>query len=219
VTVEVILLALATAIRPTSLAAVYALLSGNAPRRLMTAYVVAGLAFTTIIGLLVIWAFSGVDISSGTSRTKGIAQIAGGALMLVLGVLVARRRIGARGADRTPKPSGRWAALLEEHLTVRTAVVAGPATHLPGLFYLVALNLIVANEPNVGRSLFELFTYNAIWFLIPIGALAICIVEPAAALDVVTYVENWIRTHTRAIILVICFAVGTGLLVRGLLAL
>jgi Sap, sulfolipid-1-addressing protein len=215
-TVEVILLALATAIRPTSLAAVYALLSGNAPRRLMTAYVVAGIAFTTTIGLLVIWAFTGVDINSGTSRTKGIAQLAGGVLMLALGVLVARRRIGARHADRAPKPSGRWSALLEQHLTVRTAAVAGPATHLPGLFYLVALNLIVANEPNVPRSLFELFTYNAIWFLIPIAALAICIVEPATALEVVENVQDWIRAHTRAIVLVICFAVGSGLVVRGL---
>ena len=48
-TVEIILLALASSIRPSSLAAIYALLSAPAPRRLMVAYVVAGLAF---IGLL-----------------------------------------------------------------------------------------------------------------------------------------------------------------------
>jgi len=54
VTLELIVLALATAVRPTSLAAIYALLSSSAPRRLMTLYVIAGTAFTLVVGLLVL---------------------------------------------------------------------------------------------------------------------------------------------------------------------
>src|SRR4029079_10055479 len=60
VTFEVILLALASTIRPTSLAAVYTLLSSPAPRRLMIAYVIAGLTFTIAFGALVVWAFHGI---------------------------------------------------------------------------------------------------------------------------------------------------------------
>lgn len=53
---EVALLALPLAVRPTSLAAVYAMLSREAPRRLMVAYTIAGLAFTIAIGLAVVGA-------------------------------------------------------------------------------------------------------------------------------------------------------------------
>jgi len=83
VTFEVILLALASTIRPTSLAAVYTLLSSPAPRRLMIAYVLAGLTFTIAFGALVVWAFHGIAVSSGTDRAKGIGDIA--AAVVVLG--------------------------------------------------------------------------------------------------------------------------------------
>ena len=80
-TVQIILLALASSIRPTSLAAVYAFLSADAPRRLMAVYVAAGLTFTLAFGLLAIAVFSGIEVSAGTSHTKGIADMVGGVLL------------------------------------------------------------------------------------------------------------------------------------------
>jgi hypothetical protein len=47
VTIEIVLLALVGNIRPTNLAAVYALVSHPSPRRLMIAYIASGLLFTT----------------------------------------------------------------------------------------------------------------------------------------------------------------------------
>jgi hypothetical protein len=218
VTVELILLALITAIRPTSLAAIYALLSGPAPRRLMTAYVAAGVAFTVSFGLIVIWAFNGVDIASGSSRTKAIAEIIGGALVLIVGALVLTGRIRwSSGEVDKPKTPSRWTGVLDRHMTVRTAAIAGPATHIPGLFYLVALNLIVAAQPKVSEGLLYVALYNAVWFALAIAALAICIVRPESARDVVGVVQSWVRAHARPIIIVVWFALGITLLVSGLI--
>ena len=217
-TVELILLALVTAIRPTSLGAVYALLSGPAPRRLMTAYVLAGVAFTVAFGIIVIWAFNGVDIGSGTNRTKAIAEIVGGVVAIGFGVLVLTGRVRGPRLEDKPKTTGRLSATLNRHMTVRTAALAGPATHIPGLFYLIALNLIVAAQPRVTEGLLYVLLYNAVWFGLAIGALAICIVRPDAALDVVSAVQAWARRHAGPIILVVWFGVGTVLLVRGLAA-
>lgn len=216
-TVEILLLALASTVRPTSLAAVYALLAADEPRRLMIAYVVAGLTFTIGFGLLVVLAFHGVNINAGTDRTKGIAEIAGGVLVLVFAALVLNGRVGGRHPDDAPGPSGRWKALLEQRLTLRTAALAGPVTHIPGLFYLVALNVIVAHQPSAAEGLFELVLYNAVWFLIPICALAVCIVEPSVARHAVGAIAEWTRQHTRSIMLIVSFAVGTALVVRGVL--
>ena len=216
-TIELIALALATAIRPTSLAAVYALLSSAVPRRLMSAYVLAGLTFTIAFGLLVVGVFNGAGIQSGSSKTKGIAEIGGGILALSFGVLVLIGRVGGRRADDAPTAPGRWSRLLDRHLTVRSAAVAGPATHVPGLFYLIALNLIVSHQPHILRGLLDILIYNAVWFALPIAALAICIVEPTAAQSAVKAIQAWTARHARAITLVVSFAAGGTLVIHGAL--
>lgn len=216
-TVEVILLALASTIRPTSLAAVYTLLSGASPRRLMTAYVIAGLLFTILFGALVVWAFHGVHVSSGTNRAKGIADIAGGVIVLGFAGLMLTGRVSGPRATDAPRAPSRWERVLDRHRTLRTAAVAGPATHIPGIFYLVALNVIVAQDLSVSAGLIQILVYNVIWFALAITALAICIVRPSAARTAVEAVTGWTRQHTRTVLLVVSLVVGAALLIHGLL--
>jgi hypothetical protein len=218
VTIELILLGLVTAVRPAGVAAVYALVTAPAPRRLMSAYVIAGLAFTVTFGLIVILAFKGAHIRAGTSRTTAIAEIIGGALALAGGTLVLTGRIRGPAKHDAPKPSGRWASALDRHLTTRTAAIAGPATHIPGLFYLIALDLIVAGQPHVLEATVLLLIYNAVWFALAIIALVLCIANPATARRAVEALQTSARRHARTIILVIWFGAGILLLVRGLTA-
>ncbi len=218
-TVEVIILALASTVRPTSLAAVYALLSAEAPRRLMTVYIIAGLVFTTTFGLLVIWAFHGIGVTSSTDHARAVAEVAGGIVALVFAAGVVSGRIGGPKVHEAPAVPGRWDRLLKHKLTLRTAAVAGPATHIPGLFYLVALNIIVENQPKTAEGLLAVLLYNAIWFAIPLGALAVCIVRPEAARDAVGAIQQWTIDHLRVIMLVVSFGVGAALVIRGLIGL
>jgi hypothetical protein len=217
VTFEVILLALASTIRPTSLAAVYTLLSGASPRRLMTAYVTAGLLFTIAFGALVVLAFHGVSVSSGTNRARGIADIAGGVIVLGFAVLVITGRVSGPHANDAPRAPNRWERLLDKHRTLKTAALAGPATHIPGVFYLVALNVIVAHDPSVSTGVIEILIYNLIWFALAIGALATCIFQPSAARSAVAAVTGWTRQHARVLLLVVSLTVGVVLLIHGLL--
>jgi len=216
-TIEILLLALASSVRPTSLAAVYALLATAAPRRLMTVYIATGLLFTVLFGVLVVLAFHGIDTGAGTNQARGVAEIVSGALVLVFAVAVLTGRIGGRHPADAPKPVGRWGRLLEHKLTLRTAALLGPVTHIPGLFYLVALNVVVAHQPTAVEGLLEILLYNAIWFLVPIGALVVCIVEPASARKVVGLIQEWTKAHARVIVLVVSFGAGAALLLRGLL--
>jgi hypothetical protein len=219
VIVEIVLLALASSVRPTSLAAVYALLSQEGRRGLMAAYVATGLAFTLAFGAVIVGATHGIHLHSGTDRTKGIADVAGGVAALVFGVAVASGRIGRGRRDDAPGSRKRMATALGRHVTARTAALAGPATHIPGLFYLIALNVIVAHNVALTRKLSALVTYNAIWFALPLAALVICIVRPEAARDFVGWFARRTREHARRILLVVSFGVGAALVVRGLLTL
>jgi hypothetical protein len=218
VTAEVILLALATTVRPTSLVAVYALVAGEAPRRLMLVYIAAGLTFTIGFGLLVVGVFSGVDIRSGSGQTKAIAEIIGGAVLLVFAVLVGTGRLGGPHADDAPDAPRRWRAHLDHRVTARTAALAGPVTHIPGLFYLIALNVIVSRQPSVPGGLAEVLIYNAVWFALPIGALVICTFDPPAAQRAVDQLRQWTLRHTRTLVLVVSLVAGGSLLLRGLLS-
>ncbi len=218
-TFEIIFLAVVSTIRPTSLAAVYAILSSGRARRLMIVYTLSGLAFTVGFGLMVVWAFNGVDLGTGSDRTEAIAEIVAGVVLLAFAAATLTGLIGGPHSEDAPKPGGRWAESLEQRLTVKTVALAGPLTHVPGLFYLVALNVIVTHRVGVLVGLGEVLIYNAIWFAIPIGALALCVFAPELARDRVGSINRWARRHAHTILVSASTTMGALLLLRGLLGL
>jgi hypothetical protein len=220
--IEIFVLALASTVRPTSLAAVSAILSHESRQRLLFGYVAAGLAFTIAFGVVVVGAFHGIHLNFGSDQTKGIADIVGGVAVLLFSCAVLTGLIPRRSdQDRTGTGTGTgvgWKARLDGRLTVPAAAIAGPLTHLPGLFYLVALNVIVAHNPRLPGGLLAVAIYNAIWFALPLAALATCIVNPDAAREAVASVHRWTGQHSRALLLGTSFAVGVALVIRGALS-
>jgi len=209
-------LGLATAIRPTSLAAVGALAAAATPRRFLTAYVIAGLAFTIAIGAAVIWLIHGVDITTRSGPFRGVAQIGGGLATITFGlVLLSGRRTRTRPVVDQPASASRWTTALSEHISVRRAALAGPVTHLPGLLYLVALNVIITEPQSARESLVQLLVYNGGWFAVPIAVLTLSIIRPGTASRVITVVQPWARKHGRSVLAVVCLALGIALVVHG----
>ena len=95
---EVIVLALANAVRPTAFAAVYALLSAPRPRRPLFAFTASGFAFSAALGILIVSALHGVRVETGQSTVYSLVALAGGVAALGL-----RGRDGRR-ADALPRP-------------------------------------------------------------------------------------------------------------------
>ena len=215
---EVILLALASTVRPTSLAAVSALLGRDASRRLMGAYVTGGLIFAFLFGFVVVTVFHGVHIDPGTDRAKGIADIVSGVVALAFGFAVMIGLVHERPHRQSRERSG-WLARLDREITVRAAALAGPLTHIPGIFYLLALNVIAAHNPELPGAILAVAIYDVIWFAVPIAALVLCIIDPDAARRIVPAVQQRAARHSRTIVLATCFVVGITLLIRGVLAL
>ena len=98
--------------------------------------------------------------------------------------------------------------MLERGLTLPKAALAGPATHIPGLFYLIALNVIVSHQPSIPSGLVEVLIYNVVWFALPIGALAICVIDPLAARRAVDVLRTWTLHHTRTLLLAVSIVAG-----------
>jgi hypothetical protein len=212
---EVVILAVASAVRPsTSLAAVYALLSTRRPRVLLAVFSAGGLAFSVAVGVLVVTVLHGVNLPGGESRFGDFVDVVAGvaALGFANGVRfgglerVRRRRV-------RDEPS-RLVRMLRDP-SLRVAAGAGAATHVPGLFYLVALNAIAANRPALGQATVEVLIYNGIWFSVPIAAMVVAHRRPAEAHDLIERLNTWMRRHDQTILALVFAAVGAYLTVKG----
>jgi hypothetical protein len=213
VTLEVIVLALGSAPRPAGVAALYALLSASHPRRVLVAYVVAGFAFSVAVGVLFVAFFHGANLRHENDTVNGLIQLLAGAAALgyAAGVGSGKTQLPSRdpSADR-PRMTQR---LLKP--SVATAALAGVATHLPGLFYLVALNAIATHGDSLGVGVLEVLLFNGIWFSAAIASVVIFLIRPGAARRALSRVNGWARRHARATTVTVFVVVGSYLTVNG----
>jgi hypothetical protein len=207
---EALALALVSTVRPTTAAALWAMLVGDRPRRLLGAYLIAGMAVSLAVGIVVVLVLGGVFPHSAGGR--GVLLIVLGAFAL-LGVVAVQlgwlRRIRSRRTE--PGPPRR--------LSPAGAAVAGVVTHLPGVFYLAGLGAIAATGAAAGAATAQVVVYNVVWFAPALAALGVCLAGDGPPVDRMAGIAGWIRAHEDAL-LTVCFGgVGGWLIVEGISAL
>lgn len=208
---EVIVLGLVSAFRPAGIAAITALLGSRAPQRSLLIFLAAGFAFSTTVGLLVVL---GLHEVSGYRR----GSVAGDVVDLLIGVAVLGFAAGlAAGRPGRPAvPTGsRWTARLRDP-SAGVLVAAGVATHLPGLFYLAGLHVIVLGRPELPAAAFQVLAYNACWYSTGVLALAASLRAPQATRRAVERGEAWLRAHERTVVLAVAVVVGAYFAAAGL---
>jgi Sap, sulfolipid-1-addressing protein len=222
VSTEAIVLALSTVVRPTSAAAVVAILATRHPRRLLVAYIAAGLTFSLTVGAVVVVLLQGVSDSAASFQLRPVAAVALGVLALGyagavgLGWLPRRHHpVGLPGPVQQPH----WMRERLQNLSLRGAATAGVLTHLPGLVYLAALNAIAGSTTRVVDGMLQVAIYNAIWFSLAIVALALSVYRPGVSQGALDVLGSWTRGHRLAIVVVCFSALGGYLVLTGILGL
>ena len=210
---ESILLAIVNALRPTGVAAVYALLSTPRPRRLLVAYIAAGFAWSFAVGMVVVVALHGVKVETGSSTANSVASLGLGAAAAGFAAGIATGRIETPSPGPSTGQSRVSRALRNPTLAV--AAGAGVATHLPGLFYLLGLNTISESGPGLAVGAVNVLIFDAIWFAIPIAALAVALRRPAAARMALDRANAWARRHQQRLATVVFAVVGVAFTLKG----
>ena len=215
---DVLVLALASAPRPAGIAALYALLSASSLRRVLLAYIAAGFTFSAAVGVLVVEIFHGAGIDYRGTDVYAAIELIGG--LAALGFAI------AMGTGRRELPSRDSASREESKIirglrnpTVTTAAVAGVATHVPGLLYIVALNAIIAEGPSFASGVLQVLLFNAIWFAAAIAAVVIFLLRPGVAPRALSRVISWARRHARVTTVLVFGLAGSYLAIRGMTAL
>jgi hypothetical protein len=214
VSTEALLLALSTVVRPTAVAALFAILAARSPQRLLLAYVAVGIAFTLAVGTLVVLLLAGLTSATSSSAPRPILDLVLGGLALgyagaAWAGWVPRRR------ERPPDSPGRMQRRLAS-LTARGAAVAGVLTHLPGLVYLAALNAIAASSrDHPVDGIVQVTVYVAIWFSLPLVTLLLSARRPGLPQEMLELLGAWSRKHRRVITVLSLAVLGGYLAVSG----
>ena len=206
-----------SALRPAGAAALYALLSASHPRRVLASYVIAGVAFSAGFGVLVVACFHGVDLRHQDSVVNALIQLLAGVAALGYAAGVGSGRAHAPSRNPSADESRVTRHLLNP--TVATAAVAGVATHLPGLFYLVALNSIVSSGDDFAASVAGVLLFNVIWFGAAIASVVIFLIRPGAARRALGRTSAWAQRNARATTIVVFAVVGVYLTLNGAIGL
>jgi cadmium resistance protein CadD (predicted permease) len=212
-----ILLALASTVRPSSLAAVTALLLSNRPKRLLLAYILAGFVVSVVIGVLVVTLLHQLATKHHKGHAwfelgLGVIALAGAALVVI------RERRDPEHRQTSGNGEGKIAKRLRNPSIAGTGVV-GILTHAPGAFYLAALDAIIETRPHFVDGVIQVLVYNLIWFAVPIAALILSMVDLEHAQTRVETVASWARRHERIVGPLILAAVGVYLVVKALVKL
>ncbi|WP_433275335.1 GAP family protein [Pseudonocardia xinjiangensis] len=218
--VDALVLAVASVVRPLSAAAVYAMLASTRPTRLLSAYIVAGFVFSFVVGILLVILF-GISVGPrAPSETRALIAFALGAGSLGCAAALLSGRVQRRlpnPADANPRPgSGSWIGRQLADLSAPRAAVAGVFTHKPGLFYLAALSAIANSTSSNADRILQVGVYNAIWFALPVAALALDLRKPVELRDFLRRATGWVWRRQVGIMMTAFGLLGVYLIVRGL---
>lgn len=213
--IEALVLAVMSALRPAGLGAVSALLASPRPTRPLAAFVAAGLTMSVVSGVIVVTALHGVRVETGTSTVNAIIELSGGtaALGFAVGFASGRVQMGAR-AGRGDGDSGLVQRL--RNPSARVAAGAGVLTHLPGLFYLLGLNAIASKDPGFVDGIIEVLIFDAIWLTIPVTALVFSVRNPVAVQDLIARASAWTHRHERTLLTIAFIGVGAYFTAHGI---
>jgi hypothetical protein len=166
---QVFLIAVVSAFDAGLLTAAVVMLGRPQPARQLGAYLVGGLGFSIIFGLLIVFALHGSNLRLG-KPTMGVIEVAAGALLLAIAVAEWSgrnvqwhpRRPSKRDAGRPKRQSLHDRALGHDSLWIAWA--AGALYRAPGAYYLAGVALLAKQNLSVIASVLAVLGFNVIQF-------------------------------------------------------
>ncbi len=222
--INVLVLAVASAISPSILAVVIVVLSRPNPRRLLLAYLLGGMLTSLTIGIAVVSSLNGLDVVSGSSPIADpLVNFTVGALALIVAYALATDRDARFEERRREKRAERptrdpWSERILSRGTAPIAFAVGIALSLPGAFYLVALKDIAQGQNDFGAQLFAIVVFNLIMFVFAEVPLLGYSFAPEATRTKVEQLNSWMARHARQIVIAVATVIGLYLIARGVVA-
>lgn len=219
---NVVILAVASAIAPTIVAVVIVVLRTPRPKRLLGAYLFGGMLTSIAIGIALVSSLNELNLVSGSSPAADPAlNFTVGALALLVAFVLATDRdapLEARRQRRREKRPARdpWSERMMQRGTAPVAFAVGLALNLPGAFYLVALKDIAQGQVGTGAQVFAIVVFNVIMFALAEVPLIGYALAPEKTQAKVEALNDWMSGHARQLVIAIAILAGAYLIGRGI---
>lgn len=204
------------------LAAAVVMLGRPRPARQLLAYLIGGMTFSIIVGLLIVFALRGSSVLRGPDKsTRAVIEVAAGALLIVIAAAVVSgrrvqwhpRRSRKRDAEH-PRQSLPERALGHDSLWIAWA--AGAAYSWPGAEYLAGLALLAKLNTSPAANVGAILGFNVVMFaLIELPLLGLALL-PDRTQALTEKLNTWMTSHRRTLIVIVAGAGGAYLLLSGL---
>ena len=204
------------------LAAAVVMLGRPRPARQLLAYLIGGMTFSIIVGLLIVFALRGSSVLRGPDKsTRAVIEVAAGALLIVIAAAVVSgrrvqwhpRRSRKRDAEH-PRQSLPERALGHDSLWIAWA--AGAAYSWPGAEYLAGLALLAKLNASPAANVGAILGFNVVMFaLIELPLLGLALL-PDRTQALTEKLNTWMTSHRRTLIVIVAGAGGAYLLLSGL---
>jgi hypothetical protein len=215
---ELFVLAVASAVWPTLLAVDLIALRTPRPARILFSFLVGGLATCVAIGLVVVFALENSTAFTGSRSTADpVVYFTAGIVAVVIGWVVSSHpnwvhldRRKTKGPGWSERVIARGAAL---------AFVAGVALNIvPGVFPVVGLKDIGQLDYGAAATVALVVGFYLIMFVLIEVPLMAYLVAPARTAAEVDRFNSWLTNNARQLAVATLYAVGTYLIVRGIVA-
>jgi hypothetical protein len=223
---QVLLFSFTAMANPTLVAATTVMLLLSNPKKLMLGYLLGALLTSVTLGLVIVFALKGSTAVSTAKHTVNPAlDLAAGAILLVIAFVLAtgrherlKERRMERKTGKQDKGPPRWRRALDKG-SPRTTFVVGAALTLPGASYLAALAGVTKLNPSTVSTVLLVVLVNLIMLaLIEVPLISYAVAPEWTPVEIQRVKEGFSR-HAHTIAVVGTLAVGTLLIVRGVITL
>ncbi len=222
--INVLVLALISAISPAILAVVIVVLHRPNPRLLLLAYLLGGMLTSIALGAAVVGSLNGSKLLSGSSPAADpIVDFTICALALIVAYALATDRDARLKQRRRQRHASRpardpWSERVLNRGNMPVAFAVGVALNLPGAFYLVALKDIAKSQRGIGTQLFAIVIFNLIMFALAEVPLLGYSFAPEATRARVEALNGWMAHHARQMVIAVALLAALYLFGRGIAA-
>jgi hypothetical protein len=217
---QLFLIAVISALDAGLLTAAIVLLGRPRPARQLGAYLIGGIGFSIIFGLLIVLALHGSNLRIGRPA-QGVIEVVAGALLIVIAVaewsgrkVQWHPRTRKRDADRPGRQSLHDRALGQDSLWIAWA--AGALYSAPGAYYLAGLALLAKQNVSATTNVLVIFGFNLIQFAVIELPLLGLVLMPDRTRSLAEKLNDWMTAHRRIVIVFMAGAIGTYLLISGI---
>jgi hypothetical protein len=218
---QVFLIAVVSALDAGLLTAAVLLIGRPQPARQLGTYLIGGMGFSIVFGLVIVFALHGSNLRLGKS-TQGVIEVAAGALLLTVAVATWSgrkvqwhpRRTRKPDADRSGRQSLHDRALGNDSLWIAWA--AGALYSAPGAYYLAGLALLAKQNASATTIVVVILGFNLIQFALIELPLIGLVVAPDRVGPLTEKLNEWMTAHRRIMTVVLTGAIGAYLLISGI---